>query len=349
MGGLCPAWAQRFVTRFAIQSAVEWSRKIRDHCITMRRRREGHHVPEESGSPDPRRENSGLSRGPSKPQNLSGNEVLEAILAIERRCCCTEEGFEQGFNALTTPRAPDWFREDSAGSSVGKTLADASDLMVECLLDEPTAKYCLCGSLDSPVVIGYIRVLLADVYPGDVWRALVASEERLLRDPTSEYKVLRKAEDGDQTCQEDISFVWRAPWPFWDRDVLQRRWTFPLHEGEGLAIVMRSIEDDSLLPFREDRVRAFVHKCGYLLRPLERSRQEQLAKGDPAWNGGAGLELTVCQQVDLGGLCPDWAQEVLTRWAVNRGLQWAEELREHCLNQHRMRSETAGEPPTQCA
>jgi len=275
---------------------------------------------------------------------------LEAILAIERRCCCVDEGLEPGHPRIPHVTAPSSPRDAALGASVspgtdasGSTLD--SDMEVECLLDEPAAKYCLCGCLDSPVVIGYIRVLLSDVYPGDVWRALVSTEERLLRDPDSEYQVLRRAREDDPTCEEDIAFVWRAPWPFWDRDVLQRRWTFPLRDGEGLAIVMRSIEDEHLLPIREDRVRAVVHKCGYLLRPLE-------SGGQGLWAGacadevfcacnGAGLELTVCQQVDLGGLCPDWAQEVLTRWAVNRGLQWAEELREHCNRQHHLRVEAA--------
>nr|QDO16365.1 serine/threonine-protein kinase ATR [Lingulodinium polyedra] len=203
---------------------------------------------------------------------------------------------------------------------------------MECLLDEATAKYCLCCSLALPTVIGYIRVILSDVHPGDVWRALVTSEERLLREPESEYRVLRGAKQGDATCEEDIAFVMRAPWPFWDRDVLQRRWMLPLPgSDEGVAIVMRSFEDERLFPKRPDRVRAFVHKCGYLLRPLAKR------------SGGPGLELTVCQQIDLGGLCPEWAQELLVRWAVSRGLQWAEELREHCNRQHSARADGEAE------
>mmetsp|Transcript_12882 Transcript_12882/g.39801 ORF Transcript_12882/g.39801 Transcript_12882/m.39801 type:complete len:638 (-) Transcript_12882:169-2082(-) len=343
IGGLCPAWAQRFLTRFAVQSGVEWSKKLREHCITMHRRRAGELPDGTEQEATPTSQGRLASKG-RRARYMTGQEVLKEILAIERHCCDAQAGAEQGvtLSGFATPSDDSLEKEEMEREDV--SLDEAASLAVEVLLDEPSAKYCLCGGLDSPVVIGYIRVLLADVYPGDVWRALVATEERLMRDPQSEYEVLRKAQIGDPTCEEDISFVWRMLWPFCDREVLQRRWTFPLRGGEGLAIVTRSIEDEALLPPREDRVRAFVHRCGYLLRPLERGRPEQLAEGDPAWGGGAGLELTVCQQVDLGGLCPGWAQEVLTRWAVGRGLSWAEELREHCLAQHRTRAARAGEP-----
>mmetsp|Transcript_6876 Transcript_6876/g.18315 ORF Transcript_6876/g.18315 Transcript_6876/m.18315 type:complete len:110 (-) Transcript_6876:2-331(-) len=85
---------------------------------------------------------------------------------------------------------------------------------------------------------------------------------------------------------------------------------------------MRSFHDGLLLPEREDRVRAFVHKCGYLLRPDR---------------DGGSLEIAVCHQVDIGGICPEWAQDMLTRWTVHRGSQWATDLREHCLERARQR------------
>lgn len=208
-------------------------------------------------------------------------------------------------------------------------LNDEQD--VECLMDEPKVKYCLCCCLGSPTVVGYMRVILADVFLNDVCSALLNREERLLRDPDSEYQVLREARKGDPTSEEDVAFVWRAPWPFWDRDVLQRRWVFPLGDQGGRAVVMRSFDDDTLYPKHAERVRAFVHKCGYLLRPLQT---------DPE---ALGVELTVCQQVDLGGLCPDWAQEYITRWAVNHGLTWATELRNHCNRHRRREGENEGE------
>jgi len=342
IGGLCPAWAQRFLTRFAVQQGVDWAKKLREYCVVMHKRREAKGQDGAEAQATPRKTVSAdpcvvpeVSTCPGSPSRgpLTGEEVLDSILTIERRCCGVD--LPDGLHRLITDFGRNFQRAGDDFTDLSDEQADTEqgdDLTVECLLDEPTAKYCLCASLDSPVVIGYIRIVLCDVYPGDVWRALVSREERLLRDPDSEYQVLRKSQQGEQLCEEDVAFVWRAPWPFWDRDVLERRWTFPLHGGEGLAIVMRSFEDELLLPTRSDRVRAFVHKCGYLLRPLDKE------------SGGAGLELTVCQQVDLGGLCPDWAQEVLTRWAVNRGLQWAEELREHCNKLHSERSECEPAP-----
>ncbi|CAK0851759.1 unnamed protein product [Prorocentrum cordatum] len=106
-----------------------------------------------------------------------------------------------------------------------------------------------------------MRVRLFGVFLRDVLHALVDkdNEERLARDPDSEYRVLRPAPGGDPTLEDrDISFVYRAPWPFWDRDVLQRRWTFPLGgEGSGcVALVMRSFHDGLLLPEREDLLTA---------------------------------------------------------------------------------------------
>jgi len=231
-------------------------------------------------------------------ETLNAEEVLQAILQIEKRC-----------SAAST--------HDSGVGPWNYSYDLDGDDNVECLLDEPLAKYCLCCSLDSPIVVGFIRVVLGDLYLNDVRSALLNREEQLLRDPNSEYQVLREAQEGDPHSEEDIAFVWRAPWPFWDRDVLQRRWVFPLDEV-GAAVVMRSFTDDARFPAHAERVRACVHKCGYLLRPL---------CVDP---GGVGVEVTVCQQVHLGGLCPDWAQEYITRWAVSHGLSWAQELRRHC-------------------
>lgn len=303
LGGLVPAWAQRLLSRFAVDRSLEWAKKLREHCLKMRRfRAEGPRASlGVSGDPT-------AVGGPSRldapvhvqtpKETLNAEEVLQAILQIEKRCSAASI-----HGSSTGP----WHNSDDLDE----------DENVECLLDEPHAKYCLCCGLNSPNIVGFIRVVLFDVYLDDVHSALLNREERLLRDPDSEYQVLREAQHGDPLLEEDIAFVWRAPWPFWDRDVLQRRWVFPLSDA-GVAVVMRSFKDDALFPEHAERVRACVHKCGYLLRPLS---------VDP---GGIGVEVTVCQQVDLGGLCPDWAQEYITRWAVSHGLTWAQELRSHC-------------------
>ncbi|CAK0851758.1 unnamed protein product [Prorocentrum cordatum] len=43
-----------------------------------------------------------------------------------------------------------------------------------------------------------------------------------------------------------------------------------------------------------------------------------------------GLDVSTCQQIDLGGLCPAWAQRFLTRFAVSRAIQWGEQIRSQC-------------------
>merc|ERR1719195_2574315 len=101
-------------------------------------------------------------------------------------------------------------------------------------------------------------------------------------------------------------------------DVLVRRWTFSLNNKGEVAVIMRSFENEDLLPLRDDRVRAFIHKCGYLLRKFD------------VGSGQHGLELTVCLQVDLGGNCAEWAQDYVRKWAVNHSLLWADGLRRHC-------------------
>mmetsp|Transcript_17615 Transcript_17615/g.45429 ORF Transcript_17615/g.45429 Transcript_17615/m.45429 type:complete len:577 (+) Transcript_17615:3-1733(+) len=335
LGGLCPPWAQNFMTRFAVQRSLAWGKDLREHCLRMQCTNfspaalaPGGGAPETPKAQDQCEsiraslEVAAETPAPVKPKPMvSGEEILSAILAIER-CCRGSDSPGPGDSPVK--RFPRQEKNDlGAGEDAEDDLEDA--ITVECLHEGPTSRYCMCGSLDTPVVIGYLRVVLDDVKPWDMWRALVQKEERLMRDPDSEFRVLRKATSGDPTHEEDIAYVWRAPWPFWDRDFLQRRWTFPLQrfqEGEGIAIVMRSLEDEGLCPVREDRVRAFVHKCGYLLRP----------------DSGGGLDLTVCQQVDLGGLCPEWAQDFLTRYTVHRGLQWAEDLRQHCARQHNQRT-----------
>lgn len=308
VGGLVPTWAQRLLSRFAVERGLDWGRKLKEHCVTMRRLRAEDSRALLSIDGDtarisgPKRPESLVPSVQAPKETLNAVEVLQEILEIEKRCSLAST------------------HQSGVGPWNYSYDLDGDDNVdnVECLLDEPHAKYCLCCGLDSPVVVGFICVVLYDVYLDDVRSALLNREERLLRDPDSEYQVLREANEGDPHSEEDIAFVLRAPWPFWDRDVLQRRWILPLCDPGGIAVITRSFTDDALFPEHEERVRAYIHKCGYLLRPLA---------VDP---GGAGVEVTVCQQVDLGGLCPDWAQEYITRWAVSHGLTWAEELRRHC-------------------
>lgn len=325
LGGIAPSWAQGWLLRFAVQRLVRWVDDLTEH---LKRKSNGSEENSEqrfadspistSLSPVQRcgeqiRKTHGsetvsplLCEGDTlHPHEKAGVQVLEAILHLER-CCCPPA------QAVETPNG-------------GHTSPSEEQLVVERILDEPDTKYFLCSSLESAVITAYLWSKLPGLTCEEVCAALVQRKDRVLRDPDSEYRVLREAQEGDPTNQEDISYVMFAPWPFWHRDILQRRWQLPL-EKKGMAIVMKSFTDDELFPPREDRVRAFVHKSAYLVRRF----------GEDATNRG--VELAVCTQLDLGGLCPQWAQAFLTRFAVQRGVQWVENLNRHCLAMRNTRS-----------
>lgn len=222
-------------------------------------------------------------------REMSPQDILAAVLATEQRC-------------LTS----------------GVDVADG--LVVERLVDEPTLVYCTCSSLESQTIISCLWAQYEDVTLDAAKHALLSEEERASWDADSEFKICQKADNEDEMRSEVVHHVLHAPWPFWDRDVLQQRWQLPLGNGsgqEGTAIVMRSVSDDKLVSEHAGRVRAKVSKAAFLLRPA---------------NGGRGLQLTTCSQIDIGGLVPQWAQNFLTRLAVQRAEAWKEKLREHCLS-----------------
>lgn len=315
LGGRCPYWAQAMITRFAVQAAVRWAETLTAHCRRMCDQRSaagwqigdhwktggplpagtvpnGHADHLAGGSASPKalacKSPTAIVRSPSGnlPQP-SGEGLLRSILAIERLC------------------------------NTGEKTAGEEDLTVACLMDGPDTWYYMCASLSSPVVTGFISSSLPDVSIGDAWAALVTEEERLIRNYDSEYEHLVPASPDDASREEVLKYVMRAPRPFWDRDILQRRWqlALPCEDGtQGLAIVARSIEDDDLYPQRDDRVRAFAHKLGYLLRPMK----------------GGGIHVVCSQTLDMGGLCPAWAQSFLTKMCVQRGQLWVTELQTHC-------------------
>lgn len=198
--------------------------------------------------------------------------------------------------------------------------AEAADgVEVDRLVDDPTMVYCTCSSPESPTVLSCLWALYEDVSADNLKRALLSEEERTTWDPDCEFRVCQRREEGDPLCSDVVHHVLHAPWPFWDRDVLQRRWQLPLgNDGqEGSAIVMRSVSDDLVLPEQPGRVRAFVSKAAFLLRPA---------------TGGRGIQITVCSQLDVGGLIPQWAQNFLMRFAVQRAEAWKDKLHEHCVN-----------------
>merc|ERR1711870_93540 len=93
---------------------------------------------------------------------------------------------------------------------------------------------------------------------------------------------------------------------------------------------MKSISDENILPEQPGRIRAFVHKAAYIMRPNKADR---------------GLELTVCNHSDPGGIVPAWSQSILTRFAAQRAQQWSNKLHEHCLGMRQRAKARAVRPP----
>lgn len=226
-------------------------------------------------------------------------EILRAVLSVERFC-----------------------REQCEGSTPD---ADTGNLAVELLVDEPTVRYCMCSNLDSPTVISVLSAAFEDIFIEDAIRALTCKEELDLWNSAGEFKVLQEAREEDPRHEHIVHYTLKAPWPFWDRDVLQRRWRLQLPSengcGEGCAVVMRSVSGDQPGAMREQEgvIRAFVYGAAFLLRPLH----EGSAKG---------TQLTYLTQIDIGGLCPAWAQGLLMRMASRGVVEWSVNLGAHCTS-----------------
>lgn len=228
-----------------------------------------------------------LQSSPLQPGKGDPHEILHAVLEVERHCVDPEAEMQGGF-------------------------------VVDRLVDEPLITYCTCSSLESQTVISYLCLRYNDVTIEQAMEAILNEEQRSIWDADSEFRVLQPAQPGDALCEEVVHHVLHAPWPFWDRDVLQRRWQLPIGASgeEGRALVLRSVRDEGVLPEQTGRVRAVVDKAAFLFRRT---------------NGGKGLELTTCSQLDIGGLVPQWAQEFLGRFASRRAEAWKDQLRNHCL------------------
>jgi len=239
---------------------------------------------------------------------LPPEDILAAVLEAEKTC-----------------------REELAAVEKGVPAPVAgSGLSVELLVDEPTVRYCMCSSLNSPTVISILYVTYPDVCLEDAVKALVHKEELDRWNSQGEFKVVQEPREDDALREHVVHYVLKAPWPFWDRDVLQRRWRLRLSgedgEGPGCAVVMRSVsgEGTGLLPEPAGTVRAFIYGAAFLLRPMQRG-------GDPNAAGACeGTRLTYLTQIDIGGLCPAWAQGLLMRIASRGVVEWSQKLSEHC-------------------
>eukprot|EP00913_Durusdinium_trenchii_P020461 g19221.t1 len=207
------------------------------------------------------------------------------------------------------------------------------------LLDEPDIRFCICYDEESPVFIACLWARLKGFDIQEVERSLC--QERGEWDKGGESRLLQQITLEDGRREEVYHTLIRCPRPFWDRDVLKHQWRLPLdcQHGQGYALVSRSLEDEQLQPDSE-RVRAFVHKAGALIRPAREvppraELPEDESDSEPIANASIGTELTSCSQIDMGGLIPAWATSYLSSVVAGKALSWTEDLRQHCAERHR--------------
>eukprot|EP00434_Breviolum_minutum_P005774 symbB.v1.2.005089.t1/scaffold234.1/size257806/8 len=211
---------------------------------------------------------------------------------------------------------------------------------------EKDVRFCICYDDNSPVIIACLWARLKDVDFDDVMASLC--EERAEWDKGGESRLVRKETLDDGSLEEVYHTLIRCPRPFWDREILKKQWRLPLdcQNGKGCALVSRSLEDnvDDKDP---DKVRAFVHKAGALIRPAKdcptptpetsvgsgsegTNHDDDLLSPPIANHYNAGTELTTCSQIDMGGLIPSWATNYLSSFVVGKALAWTQDLRHHC-------------------
>lgn len=278
-GGIAPVWAQRWLSTLAVKRSQEWAAGLREHCRRQHERR----LQERRAAQE-----ASIGEEHCNDEGMCGQEVLTSILGIEQRCLCK----------IYSCRSPQAVSPPSTGSQFPQP---SSGPQPEVRSDDPIVML----SEERNMLTVYMKMQLDDLYPADVWGALL-----------SEYRVIQKARSGDITQEEVVAYSLRAPQPLSDRDTTQRRWTLPLPRGEGKALVSRSVEDRPASP---RQVRVFVHCNGYLLRPLQEGSFDS-----------RGLELTVIQELGLGVACPEEAEEKLTQWATDHGRRWAADLMRYC-------------------
>jgi len=247
--------------------------------------------------------------GPAAPYAKRGDEVnrrLCTLLDIERRC------------------------RGLPGGGAGEGL-EALQLEVESVLKEDSAQLWFAHSKSCPFVIGCLRCLLPLASVRDAVQAIQSPRQRMAWDGDSftSFDVLRDHDVTDPTREDVVFTVMPAPSPVRDREILQWRWQVALGSDGAQALIMQSFQDDTLRPPHPQRVRAFTHLSGYLLRPLNPEACVNAAGAGGGAQGG--IEVVVISQCDLGGALPGWFQNMARRLAKRRCLAWGQKLQGHCV------------------
>ena len=262
---------------------------------------------------------------PSLPEEGSSPaELLRSLLRIERMCCpLSSAAFASGDKSLSNADLTD----------SGTKGSDDDTMSIKVLVDEPDMRFCICHDAESPVIIACLWTRLKGASVEDVTASLC--QERAQWDAGGENTLLQNAQPEDEMMEEIYQSIITCPRPFWDREILKRQWRLPLNSphGTGCALVSRSMED-AAVPKDPDRVRAFVHKAGALLRPSPQESETETESehslhiaNSPSFTGS---ELTSCSQIDMGGLIPSWATNYLSSTVSGKAVRWTKDLQRHC-------------------
>ncbi|CAL1137788.1 unnamed protein product [Cladocopium goreaui] len=219
-------------------------------------------------------------------------------------------------------------------------------------------RFCICYDDDSPVIIACLWARLKGLDFEDVVASLC--EERAEWDKGGESRLVERSTREDGSSEEVYHTLIRCPRPFWDREILKRQWRLPLdcQHGQGCALISRSLQDN-IGDKDPEKVRAFVHKAGALIRPAQDCASPEASVCSAGTNHeedllslpianhfcSTGTELTSCSQIDMGGLIPAWATNYLSSFVVGKALSWTEDLRRHCASR-KLPSEDADNVPT---
>mmetsp|Transcript_59287 Transcript_59287/g.130138 ORF Transcript_59287/g.130138 Transcript_59287/m.130138 type:complete len:370 (-) Transcript_59287:253-1362(-) len=283
----------------------------------------------------------------------SPEEILRQLFKIEKQCCPASSA------ACSWPKEPNAsLGPDEAEGKGEDGASDGETLSVKVLLDEPDVRFCICYDDDSPVIIACLWARLKGLDFEDVVASLC--EERAEWDKGGESRLVERSTREDGSSEEVYHTLIRCPRPFWDREILKRQWRLPLdcQHGQGCALISRSLQDN-IGDKDPEKVRAFVHKAGALIRPAQDCASPEASVCSAGTNHeedllslpianhfcSTGTELTSCSQIDMGGLIPAWATNYLSSFVVGKALSWTEDLRRHCASR-KLPSEDADNVPT---
>lgn len=257
---------------------------------------------------------------PALGQGVHGEPLFQCAMSVSDKSV-QDHRFE-----ADVPKMLDRFKAIAAAcESVGEgSCQEVAGLRIDCLLKGPAHSVWAAQTQDSPVAFACSRVDMDHELSIEalLW-SIYAVEERLTWDRSSfvSYDIIQPAR-AEPACSALADLIYcRMPAPpgMSDREVVQERFLLRHHQ-DCYVILMRSPVAEHADAYSRHfsskaAVRAHTILSGYMLvkRP------------------GGGVAVTSMSQTDLGGNIPQWAQAMAKKASKKKPLEWAERLKNHCL------------------